>query len=153
MLTEETPPPISDEQKLNQPLLRTLTTRLNDESDERFQAENDVERDLDQLIALKNRDELECSYYAINVSSLLPWGGLLLPTGTRRTSSMIFGSSFLSSGGILLLLWSESILGGLLKLRLPTDSLKDSSSPKDNLIETRTKIIVGAMPYAGKCHQ
>lgn len=53
MLTEEAPPPILDE---HQPLLR------NDESDERLQAENDVERDLDQLIALKNREELEEVY-------------------------------------------------------------------------------------------
>jgi len=51
--------PISDER---QPLLGILTTRLDDESDERLQAENDVERDLDQLIALKNREELEEVY-------------------------------------------------------------------------------------------
>jgi len=41
-----------------QPLLRTLT-RLDDDSERFLQAENDVERDLDQLIALKNREELE----------------------------------------------------------------------------------------------
>ena len=57
LLTEESPLPISDE---HQPLLRT---RLDDDSDERLlQAENDVERDLDQLIALKNREELEEVY-------------------------------------------------------------------------------------------
>ena len=57
MLTEEAPLPISDE---HQPLLRTLTARLDDETDERLlQAENDVERDLEQLIALKNREELK----------------------------------------------------------------------------------------------
>jgi hypothetical protein len=50
--------PISDER---QPLLGILTTRLDDES-ERLQAENDVERDLDQLIALKYREELEEVY-------------------------------------------------------------------------------------------
>ena len=48
-----TAPPISNE---HQPLLRTLSTRLDDESDERLhQVDNDVESDLDQLIALKNR--------------------------------------------------------------------------------------------------
>ena len=37
--------------------------------------------------------------------------------------------------------------GGLSKLRLPSPeaSLKDSSSSKDNLIWSRTKIVVGAM--------
>ena len=59
VLTEAHPPPISDER---QPLLGTLMTRLDDGSDERLQAENDVERDLDQLIALKNREELEEVY-------------------------------------------------------------------------------------------
>jgi hypothetical protein len=53
---EETPPQISDE---HQPLLRT---RLDDDSERLLQAENDVERDLDQLIALKNREELEEVY-------------------------------------------------------------------------------------------
>ena len=57
MDTEEAPPPIPDE---HQPLLRTLT-RL-DDGTERLQAENEVERDLDQLIALKNREELEEVY-------------------------------------------------------------------------------------------
>ena len=38
-----------------------LLARANDEA-ERLQAENDVERDLDQLIALKNREELEEVY-------------------------------------------------------------------------------------------
>ena len=54
MFTEEAPP---DE---HQPLLRTLT-RLDDDSERLLQAqtENDVERDLDRLIALKNREELE----------------------------------------------------------------------------------------------
>ena len=33
-----------------------------------------------------------------------------------------------------------------LKQRLPVASLEDASSSKDNLIETRTKIIVGAIP-------
>ena len=57
MLTEEAlPPPISDE---HQPLLRTMTRLY--ESDE-GQAKNDVESDLDQLIALKNREELEEVY-------------------------------------------------------------------------------------------
>jgi hypothetical protein len=55
IITEEDfPPPISDE---HQPLLRTMT-----KLDDRLQAENDVERDLDQLIALKNREELEEVY-------------------------------------------------------------------------------------------
>ena len=58
MLTEEASPPIADE---HQPLLRTLT-RLDDDSERIQQAENDVERDLDQLIALKNREELEEVY-------------------------------------------------------------------------------------------
>ena len=53
------PPPISDE---HQPLLRASTTTLDDESVERLQAENELERDLDQLIALKNREELEEVY-------------------------------------------------------------------------------------------
>ena len=46
-----------------------------------------------------------CSHYRISLSSLLSWDGILLPTGSRQTSSMRFGSSgsFLSSGGILLL--------------------------------------------------
>ena len=44
-------------------------------------------------------------------------------------------------------------LGGLLKRRLSTASLKDSSSSKDILIWTRTKIIVGAIPWSGKCYQ
>ena len=48
-----------------------------------------------------------------------------------------------SWGGILLVFES---LGGLLKRTLPTASLKDSVSSKDNLIEIRTKIIVGVMP-------
>jgi hypothetical protein len=52
------PPPSSSDE--HQPLLSTLT-RANYES-ERLQAENDVERDLDQLIALKNREELEEVY-------------------------------------------------------------------------------------------
>ena len=51
-----------------------------------------------------------------------------------------------SWGGILLLLVFGS-LEGLLNPRLPAASLKDSVSSKDNLIETRTKIIVGAMPW------
>ena len=58
MLTEEAFAPISDE---HQPLLRTLT-RLEDDSERLQQAENEVERDLDQLIALKNREELEEVY-------------------------------------------------------------------------------------------
>ena len=58
MLTEEqAPPAVSDEY---QPLLRTLTS-LHDQS-ERLQAEDEVERDLEQLIALKNRAELEEVY-------------------------------------------------------------------------------------------
>ena len=52
---EETPP---DER---QPLLRTLT-RLDDDSERLLQAENDLERDLDQLLTLKNREELEEVY-------------------------------------------------------------------------------------------
>ena len=48
-------PPIANER---QPLLRTLTQS----EPERLQAENEVERDLDQLIALKNREELEEVY-------------------------------------------------------------------------------------------
>jgi hypothetical protein len=56
MLPEGAPPPISDE---HQPLLRT---RLDDDSERLLQAKNDVERDLDQLIALKNREELEEVY-------------------------------------------------------------------------------------------
>ena len=62
MLMEETAlPPISDEYQL---LLRKLTTRLNDkfQVDEKLQAENDVERDLNQLIVLKNREESEEVY-------------------------------------------------------------------------------------------
>ena len=60
MVTEiMAPPPISDE---NQPLFRKLMTRLNDKFDERLQAENDVEGDLDQLIVLNNREELEEVY-------------------------------------------------------------------------------------------
>ena len=62
MLMEETAlPPISDEHQL---LLRKLTTRLNDkfQVDEKLQAENDVERDLSQLIVLKNREESEEVY-------------------------------------------------------------------------------------------
>ena len=55
IFTEE---PISDE---HQPLLRTFT-RLYDQSEGHLQAENDVERDLDQLITLKNREELEEVY-------------------------------------------------------------------------------------------
>ena len=51
----EAPP---DEHQL---LLRTLT-RLDDVSERLLLAENDVERDLDQLIALKNREELEELY-------------------------------------------------------------------------------------------
>ena len=58
MLAEEATPPITDE---HQPLLRTLTRLVDDES-ERLQAENEVEKDLDQLIALKNREELEEVY-------------------------------------------------------------------------------------------
>ena len=64
----------------------------------------------------------------------------------------------LSSAGILVLFpscWSSSVsgsLGGLWNRRLPATSLRDSSSSKDNLIETRTKITVGAMPYPGKCY-
>jgi len=54
----EAPPPISDER---QPLLKVLIRRPNDES-ERLQAENEVERDLDQLVALKYRQELEEVY-------------------------------------------------------------------------------------------
>ena len=55
MLTEEPPP---DE---HQPLSGTLT-RLDDDSERLLQAENDMEKDLDQLIALKNREELEEVY-------------------------------------------------------------------------------------------
>ena len=55
ILTEESHP------NEHQPLLRTLT-RLDDDSERLLQAENDVERDLDQLIALKNREELEEVY-------------------------------------------------------------------------------------------
>ena len=55
MFTEEALP---DE---HQPLLRILT-RLDDDSERLIQAENDVERDLDQLIALTNRGELEEIY-------------------------------------------------------------------------------------------
>ena len=54
MFTESPP----DEHQL---LLRTLT-RLDVVSERLLQAENDVERDLDQLIALKNREELEELY-------------------------------------------------------------------------------------------
>ncbi|KAF8797555.1 hypothetical protein BYT27DRAFT_7204351 [Phlegmacium glaucopus] len=56
--TDEAPPPISNER---QPLLRVLTQKPNDES-ERLQAESEVERDLDQLVALKSRQELEEAY-------------------------------------------------------------------------------------------
>ena len=55
ILTEEALPPISDE---HQPLL----SRIDDESERLLQAEIEVERDLDQLIALKNREELEEVY-------------------------------------------------------------------------------------------
>ena len=57
MPAEGGPSRITDE---HQPLLRRLK-RPNDES-EWLQAENDVERDLDQLLALKNREELEEAY-------------------------------------------------------------------------------------------
>ena len=57
-MSTEDPPPIANER---QPLLRPLTQSRNDES-ERLQAEDEVERDLDQLIALKNREELEEVY-------------------------------------------------------------------------------------------
>ena len=69
-------------------------------------------------------------YQHFYVSSLLswPWGGILL-LPIRRS---VFGS-----------------LGGLLKRKLAVVSLKDSLSSKDNPIETRTKIIVGAMPWSG----
>ena len=72
-------------------------------------------------------------YLQVKVSSLLrfSWGGIPLLLPTRR-----FGSVFGSLGA----------QGLLLKQRLPAASLRDSSSSKDNLIETRTKIIVGAMP-------
>jgi hypothetical protein len=40
----------------------------------------------------------------------------------------------------------EVSFGVLLKQGLPTASMKVSLSSKDNFIETRTKIIVGAMP-------
>lgn len=51
----------------HQPLLRTLT-RLDDDSERLLQAENDVQRDLDQLVlALKNREELEAVYNGISV--------------------------------------------------------------------------------------
>ena len=66
------------------------------------------------------------SRYHCSCARLFSWP-LLLSTASRRTSSMIFGSSFLSSGGILLLLWSESGLLGGLKLRLPTDSSESLS--------------------------
>ena len=74
--------------------------------------------------------EMVVQYQYLLVSSLLswPWGGIPL-LSIRRC---VFGS-----------------LGGLLQRKLPAASLKDSLSSKDNLIETRTKIIVGAMPYSG----
>ena len=53
MLTEE-----PDE---HQPLLRTFPT-LDDQSERLLQAENEVERDLNHIIALKNREELEEVY-------------------------------------------------------------------------------------------
>ena len=81
----------------------------------------------------------------------------LLPLPTRR--SVVIGSlgvllsSFLSvfSSAILVLLLPICCcifgsLEGLLKQRFSIASLKDSSSSKDNLIWTRTKIIVGAIP-------
>ena len=65
-------------------------------------------------------------------------------------------SNHIVAGSILLLLALPStcigafgllvVLAGLLKQRLSAVSRKDSLSSKDNLIETRTKIIVGAMP-------
>ena len=63
---------------------------------------------------------------------------LLLPT--RR--SVVIGSLriIISSESFLSESWSGILL---LKRRLSTVSLKDSSSLKDILIETRTKIIVG----------
>ena len=53
MFTEEAP------QDEHQPLLWTFLTRRDDDSERFLQAENDMERDLDQLIALKNWEELE----------------------------------------------------------------------------------------------
>ena len=83
-----------------------------------------------RLASLADRfmiEMVQCQHFY--VSSLLswPWGGILLPI--RRC---VFGS-----------------LAGLLKRRLAVVSLKDSLSSKDNFIETRTKIIVGAMPWSG----
>ena len=87
-----------------------------------------------------------------SVSSL---GGLL----ENISSPFSCGGILLSCGGIILLppiRWSVLVfgsLGVLLKQRLPTASMKDSLSSKDNFIETRTKIIVGAIPYPGNCYQ
>ena len=54
--------PISSEEPDEyQPLLRTLS-RIDDQSERLLQAENYVERDLDHLMALKNREDLEEVY-------------------------------------------------------------------------------------------
>ena len=68
---------------------------------------------------------------------------------TVSISSKYFHSSPGGPGGTLLrpIRRLFGSLGGLLKRRVPVvASLKDSLSSKDNLIATRTKIIVGAMP-------
>ena len=118
------------------------------------------------IYVLCTRDNLQGDYQKRLESPLLRISRmlLLLSTGTRRTVIGSLGvvlSSLLSesSSGILVLTpisscWSAfGLLEGLFKWRLSTASLKDSSSSKDNFIETRTKIIVGAIPYPNKCYQ
>ena len=78
------------------------------------------------------------------------------PQITFYTSKTTDSNHSIVAGSILLLLALHStcigafgllvVLAGLLKQRLSAVSRKDSLSSKDNLIETRTKIIVGAMP-------
>ena len=69
-------------------------------------------------------------FQVAGLSYLLSFSGPWWPSWDGSHIILVFGS-----------------LGGLLKRRLPAASLKDSGSSKDNLIETRTKIIVGAMPW------
>ena len=84
-----------------------------------------------------------------SISSLLSWGGVL-PTRPSEFGSL--GKLLIPRGYYYYPLpevpvtQNSGSLGELLKQILPTTSLKESSSSKDNLIEVRTKIIVGAMP-------
>ena len=76
-----------------------------------------------------------------SVVDLGGWSISLLNIFARITPLLVFGWHTTTSYSS-----KYSDPSHLLRQRLPTASFKDSWCSKDNLIETRTKIIVGAMP-------